>query len=156
MPSLEALLAISDVVSLHTPLSPETKHMMNAETLAQMKPGSVLINTGRGGCVDLAALTDALMSGHVAAAGLDVLEAEPPAAASALMAAWRADGSPIRDRLIVTPHAAFYSPSSLIDLRSKSAATALNYLLTGDSRDCANRDFLDLAKAGARAAAARA
>ena len=156
MPSLQALLEAADVVSLHTPLSPETKHLINVDTLAQMKPGAVLINTGRGGCVDLEALTQALISGHVAAAGLDVLEAEPPAAASALMAAWRAPGSPIRDRLIVTPHAAFYSPSSLIDLRSKSAATALGFLTTGDSRDCVNRAFLDLDKARTRAAAAGA
>lgn len=155
MPSLEALLQLSDVVSLHTPLSTETKHLINAETLAQMKPGSVLINTGRGGCVNLDALTDALMSGHLSAAGLDVLEAEPPSAASALMAAWRAPDSTLRDRLIVTPHAAFYSPSSLIDLRSKSAATALNFLQTDDSRDCVNREFLDKDKAKARAAAAR-
>ncbi|SEB56897.1 D-3-phosphoglycerate dehydrogenase/C-terminal binding protein [Nitratireductor aquibiodomus] len=153
--SLAALLEMSDVVSLHTPLSAETKHMMNAETLRQMKPGAVLINTGRGGCVDLEALADALLSRRVAAAGLDVLEAEPPSEASALMTAWRAPDSPIRDRLIVTPHAAFYSPSSLIDLRSKSATTALKFLLTGDSRDCANRDFLDPAKAEARAAAGR-
>ena len=154
MASLKALLAVADVVSLHTPLSPETHHLINGETLAQMKPGAVLINTGRGGCVDLEALTHALMSGHLAAAGLDVLEAEPPSAADALMTAWRAPGSPIRDRLIVTPHAAFYSPSSLVDLRFKSASTALGYLRTGDSIDCVNRPLLDLDRAAARAAAA--
>lgn len=156
MTSLDALLQISDVVSLHTPLSTETKHMINADTLARMKPGAVLINTGRGGCVDLDALTGALMSGHLAAAGLDVLESEPPSAASSLMTAWRSPGSPIRDRLIVTPHAAFYSPSSLVDLRSKSAATALNFLQTNDSRDCVNRPFLDLEKAKVRASKAHA
>jgi len=154
MPTLKALLETSDVVSLHTPLSPETKHLINADTLAQMKAGAVLINTGRGGCVDLEAVTAALLSRRLSAAGLDVLEAEPPSAASALMTAWRAPDSPIRDRLIVTPHAAFYSPSSLVDLRAKSAATALGFLETGDSRDCVNRPLLDLDKAAARASAA--
>jgi len=156
MPSLQALLEISDVVSLHTPLSTETRHLINIETLAQMKSGSVLINTGRGGCVDLEALTDALLGGHISAAGLDVLETEPPSASSALIKAWREPGSTIRDRLIVTPHAAFYSPSSLVDLRSKSAATALNFLLTDASRDCVNLSVLDQEKATARALKANA
>lgn len=149
--SLEDLLGMADVVSLHTPLTPETRHLMTRATLAQMKPGSILINTGRGGIVDLAALTEALLSGHVAAAGLDVLETEAPAPDSPLMSAWRAPGSPIRDRLIVTPHAAFYSPSSLIDLRRKSAATALGYLQSGESRDCVNLTRLDLDAAVRRA-----
>lgn len=149
--SLEALLAEADVVSLHTPLTTETRRMMNGTTFARMKPGAILVNTGRGGIVDLGALTEALLSGQVGAAGLDVLEAEPPAPESPLMAAWRAPDSPIRDRLVVTPHAAFYSPSSLVDLRRKSAATALGYLTTGDSRDCVNRDLLDRDAAARRA-----
>jgi lactate dehydrogenase-like 2-hydroxyacid dehydrogenase len=149
--TLDALLAQADVVSLHTPLTAETHHMLNGAAFARMRPGAILINTGRGGIVDLAALTEALLAGQVAAAGLDVLEAEPPGPESPLMAAWRAPASPIRDRLVVTPHAAFYSPSSLVDLRRKSAATALGYLTTGDSRDCVNRDLLNRDEAARRA-----
>lgn len=74
---LDDLLARSDYVSLHTPLIPATKHLMNRERLAKMKPGSVLINTGRGGLVDEVALNDALTSGHLRGAGLDVFEVEP-------------------------------------------------------------------------------
>jgi D-3-phosphoglycerate dehydrogenase / 2-oxoglutarate reductase len=75
--SLDNLLARSDYVSIHSPLTPQTRHLINAQTLAKMKPGSVLINTARGGLVDEAALCDALRSGHLRAAGLDVFEVEP-------------------------------------------------------------------------------
>jgi len=74
---LDELLAVSDYVSLHVNLTPETKHMMNAATLAMCKPGSVLVNTCRGGVVDTAALVEALRNGPLAAAGLDVYENEP-------------------------------------------------------------------------------
>jgi glyoxylate reductase len=71
------LLALSDVVSVSTPLTPETHHIINARALSKMKPGSILINTGRGPLVDESALVDALRSGHLAGAGLDVYEREP-------------------------------------------------------------------------------
>jgi len=75
--NFDDLLARSDFVSLHAPLLPETKHMMNAKTLEKMKQGSILINTARGGLIDEHALYDAVKSGHLRGAGLDVFEVEP-------------------------------------------------------------------------------
>lgn len=74
---LDDLLAVSDVVSVSTPLAPDTHHLIDAAALAKMKPGAILINTGRGPLVDEQALVDALRSGHLGGAGLDVFEREP-------------------------------------------------------------------------------
>ena len=90
--------ATSDYVSLHCPLTKENRHMINAEFLSEMKPGSVLINTARGGLVDEAALAEALKSGHLAGAGLDVLENEPPMADCPLIGI---------ENCIITPHNAW-------------------------------------------------
>ena len=75
---LEYLLKNSDIVTLHTPLMPATRHIMNKETIGMMKPGSYLVNCSRGGLVDEPALIEALQSGHLAGAGIDTQEIEPP------------------------------------------------------------------------------
>ena len=96
-PSLDDLLSSADVVSLHLPLTAKTRHLMNAARLKQMKPQSYLVNCGRGPLVDEAALLEALESGHLSGAALDVFEREPPPADHPLLQ---------RDDVIATPHIA--------------------------------------------------
>ncbi len=93
--SLDALLAQADAVSLHVPLVPATRHLLDARRLGSMRPGAVLVNTARGGVVDEAALAAALREGHLAGAALDVFEREPLPAGSPL------EGVP---NLVLTPH----------------------------------------------------
>jgi glycerate dehydrogenase len=102
----ETLLKESDVITLHMPLTPETKNMIGAKELKKMKPTAILINTARGGLVDEAALAEALKNGTIAGAGFDVLTKEPPK-----------DGNILLDlklpNLIVTPHVAWASVEAM-------------------------------------------
>ena len=82
---LDAVLSTSDVVSLHCPLTPGTRHLLNARRLAAMKPGAFVVNTGRGGLIDTTALAAALRSGRLAGAALDVLEEEPPSPSNPML-----------------------------------------------------------------------
>ncbi|MEZ4373708.1 MAG: D-2-hydroxyacid dehydrogenase [Polyangiaceae bacterium] len=105
---LEELFQTSDVVSLHCPLTPETRDLVNATRLERMKPGALLINTGRGHLVDEEALLGALEGGSIAGAGLDVLRKEPPPADHPLTAyAARCGDDPHATPLIITPHIAW-------------------------------------------------
>jgi lactate dehydrogenase-like 2-hydroxyacid dehydrogenase len=115
---LEALLAQSDYVSLHVNLSPVTKHLINAKTLAWMKPTAVLVNTSRGPVVDQAALADALRGGVIAAAGLDVTDPEPILMDDPLVGL---------DNCLIVPHIASASRAT----RGKMAAMAAANLLAG-------------------------
>ena len=101
---LPALLRESDIVSLHLPLTPATEGMIDAAAIGCMKPGATLINTARGGLVDEGALIDALASGHLMAAGLDVTAVEPVPADSPLLAL---------PNVVLTPHAAWLTPETL-------------------------------------------
>ena len=137
--SLEELLAASDVVSLHCPLTDETRDMIDARTLGQMKRDAILINTARGAIVDIPALVAALRGGVIAGAGIDVLPIEPPDPDDVLTIAYRGRADPIvGDRLIVTPHAAWSSPESVGDARRLAVETAMLYLREGRLRNLVN------------------
>jgi (S)-sulfolactate dehydrogenase len=122
---LKDLLASSDVVSLHTPLTADTRRMINAEALAAMKPDAILINAARGGVVDEAAMVEALKAGKLGGAALDVFETEPVTAASGAMF----QGVP---NLILTPHIAGVTDESNVRV-SAVTARAVVAALDGDS-----------------------
>jgi D-3-phosphoglycerate dehydrogenase len=100
---LEDLLKEADYISIHTPLTPETYHLIDAQALSMMKKTTIIINSARGPIIDEGALCDALDAGTIAAAGIDVLEKEPPAADNPLLA---------KQNALVTPHVAWYSEES--------------------------------------------
>jgi D-3-phosphoglycerate dehydrogenase len=117
--TLEALLARSDIVSLHTPLTEETTGLMGRAAFAAMKPGAILINTSRGKVVDEQTLVDALRSGRLAGAGLDVLWTEPPAKDHPLFA---------MDNVVLTPHYASSTVEAIDDLAAKVSRQIVQYL----------------------------
>ena len=127
--TLDELLAQAHVISTHCPLTPETKHIINRDTIAKMRPGSFVVNTARGGVVDVQAVLDALASGHLRGAAIDVLETEPPPDDHPLIRAWRDANHPAHDRLILNPHAAFYSEEGLLDMRIKGSQNCRRVLL---------------------------
>jgi len=120
--SLTDVFAQSDVVSLHVPLNDETRGMIDAAVLGVMKPGGYLVNTSRGAVVDVDAALSALERGTLAGLGLDVLPVEPVPAGSKLL------GHP---RVILTPHAAFFSVEAERELRRKAAQNIVTWLKTG-------------------------
>jgi len=117
--SFDDLLARSDFISVHAPLQPATRGLMNAKTFAKMKKGAFLINTARGPLVDEPALIAALDSGHLGGAALDVVTTEPLAKDSPLIG---------RDNVILTPHTAFYSVEALEELQTKCASDVARVL----------------------------
>jgi D-3-phosphoglycerate dehydrogenase len=111
--SFEQVLRSSDIVSLHAPSTPSTRHMIGSAEFAMMRPGAFLVNTARGALVDEEALRDALEDGSLGGAGLDVMDEEPPA-----------HDHPLRSTpgVVITPHASFYSAEAVNELQETAAA----------------------------------
>mgnify|MGYP000122515827 CR=1 FL=1 len=118
---METLFKTADIISIHTPLNDETRNIVNKDVLKLMKPGSYIVNTARGGIVDVDDALDALNSGQLGGLALDVLPTEPPG------------NHPLvsHPRTILTPHAAFFSREAEIELRSKAAKNIITFAKTG-------------------------
>jgi D-3-phosphoglycerate dehydrogenase len=117
--SLAELLKTADYISVHTPLTKETRHLLSEKEFRQMKPTAYLVNTSRGPVVDEEALIKALKEKWIAGAGIDVLEKEPPSPSNPLLA---------MDNVILTPHAAYYSDESVVRLRRSVGREAARVL----------------------------
>ena len=130
----ETLCRESDFITLHCPLLPETRHLINAKALDWMRCGAVIVNTARGPVVDAAALIDAIDSGHIASAALDVFEEEPLAA-----------NSPLRrhPKIIVTDHTAWYSEESQAELQRTAAEELARVCTGGLPRSLANPEVIE-------------
>ena len=115
----ETLLRTSDYISLHVPLTEGTRHIINAESLSSMKSTAFLINTARGALIDEDALLEAVRSGQIAGAALDVLSAEPPPVDHPLLH---------EERIWITPHSAWYSEESMEDMRTRGAEEVVRVL----------------------------
>jgi D-3-phosphoglycerate dehydrogenase/C-terminal binding protein len=136
--SLAELLEQAFVLSLHTPLTDETRHLIGSAEIDRMPRGSYLVNTSRGAVVDLSAVPPAVRSGQLAGAGIDVLPFEPPPDDHPLLVAWRDPADPCHDRVIINPHAAFYSEEGLSDMRVKGAQACRRALLGEPLRNVVN------------------
>ena len=137
--TFEEVLARSEFVTVHTPLTPETEGLIGAKELAAMKPGSILVNCARGGIVDEEALARALASGHLAGAGLDVLDTAPPPADHPLLDL---------ENVILTPHTAFFSQASTRELERRTAEEAVRVLNGGRPEHLVNPEVLGRARSG--------
>ena len=135
---LDELLEASYIVSIHCPLTEETQGMISRDQIEQMPKGSILINTARGGVLDSQAIIDSLASGHLAGAGIDVLEQEPPSEDSPLLMAWRDPQHPAHERLMMTPHTAFYCEEGCEEFRTKGAREVLRALRGEPLRNLVN------------------
>lgn len=120
---LEAIFRQSDFISLHLPLTDETHHIINAQSLAKMKSTAYIINTARGGLVDEAALLAAVRTGQIKGAGLDVLSIEPPPKDHPVLSALLKE-----EQILITPHFAWYSEEAMIDMRARGADEVVRIL----------------------------
>ena len=131
--SPEELFASSEVLSLHAPLVPSTRQVINARTLAVMPRGAILINTARGGLIDPVGLLSALDSGHLAGAGLDVLPDEPPVSGDLLVA---------HERVVVTPHIGGQTEQAMRRVAIEAATSVLDAYADKPLRDVVNSGSL--------------
>ncbi len=129
---LDELLSQAEFLSLHCPLTAETRHILNARTLAQLPRGAYVINTARGPCVDLGALYEALERGQVGYAALDVVEVEPLSDERIRM----------HPRVVLTPHSAYYSIEGFREMRVKGALEARRMLIGEAVRNPVNTQWL--------------
>jgi D-3-phosphoglycerate dehydrogenase/C-terminal binding protein len=123
------LLRASHLLTFHCPLTSETRHMLNVESIEMLPRGAYVINTARGAVIHGDDLVDAVRRGQLAGAAIDVLEIEPPADADPLVLAWRDPTHPAHDRIIVNPHAAFYCEEGLEEMRVKGSLNCRRALL---------------------------
>jgi D-3-phosphoglycerate dehydrogenase / 2-oxoglutarate reductase len=132
--TLEDVLGSSHLITLHTPLTAETRHMIRTETLRMMRPRALLVNTCRGDLLDEAAVAAALRAGWLAGAALDVFETEPLPASS-----------PLRSlpNVLLTPHAAWYSPASLAELPVRAAQHVVDFLAGNPVASIINPEYAD-------------
>ena len=141
MVSFDELLLRSDVVSLHAPLTEETDGLIDNDALSKMKPNAILVNTSRGSVVDTAALVQALRSGNISGAGIDVLPIEPPREDEPLIELWR-ESNETNVNLILTPHTAFYSAEAMLEIRTKTAMEVARALRGEKLVNCVNSQWL--------------
>ncbi|MFD6094877.1 C-terminal binding protein [Nocardiopsis flavescens] len=140
--TLEELFSRSDFVTVHAPLTDETRGLIDRNILRLAKPGLVLVNTARGAIVDLDAVYDALHVGQMKAFAADVLECEPPSTDYRLIRALQDREEWCQGRVLLTPHSAFYAEESRQELREKAAVQMKNAAAGRALQNCVNREFL--------------
>ena len=136
--TLHDIARLSDIVSIHTPLTDATENMIDNSFFDNVKTGAILINTARGSIIDLSALRNAMKKRKIKGAGLDVLPIEPSDDSQQLIVDWENNEEWLRGRLIVTPHVGFYSPEALKEMRQKAAIDALRVLKGLQPKNCIN------------------
>lgn len=132
--SFDDLLERADVVSFHTALVPATHHLLNAQNISRLKPDCIVINTSRGAVVDTSAVATALEAGKLWGAGIDVFEEEPLLADDPILKAPHA---------LLTPHAAYWSEESGVELRTRTTQNAIDVVLGREPHDCLNKQVFD-------------
>ena len=140
--SLEELFALSDYVSIHAPLTEETKGMIQKKVIDAATRPFTLVNTARGAIVELDDVYDALKEGKIRKFAADVIQAEPPSEVHKLVKAFIEGDEFIRNRVILTPHSAFYAQESQIEMREKAAKILADFAEGKVLRNCVNKKYL--------------
>jgi D-3-phosphoglycerate dehydrogenase len=135
----DLLVAQADFITVHVPLTPQTRGLFSREQFARMKKGGIIVNCARGGLVDEDALAEALASGHLAGAGLDVLEPAPPRSGHPLLK---------QENVIITPHTAFFSQASTVELETRTAKEVVRVLSGQRPENLVNPQVLGRSRAG--------